>query len=259
MKNEQNKVNTALAAQGSTFLALANLDFASMVSEELDGLDIAPEKIKIPSGGVTVFEIPSMESDEAESVKEFSGVILHQHSLNMYYNSKYTGGSNPPDCGSYDGATGVGEPGGNCKKCPLNQYGSGENGGKACQNRRRLYILREGELFPLLFSLPAGSLKPFTRYLKQLLSKGNKSNAVVTKFSLKKATNAGGVPYSQAAFVQDRVLTHDEYAVIEKLSEQIKTYSTNVGFEDDGAGMEEYIDHETGEIIQPLTGGNKGV
>ena len=128
----KNKETTAITTQGSSFLTLADLDFTTMVSEELDGLDIAPEKIKIPSGGVTVFEIPSMDSDEAESVKEFSGVILHQHALNMYYNSKYTGGSNPPDCGSYDGVTGIGEPGGNCKKCPLNQYGSGDNGGKAC-------------------------------------------------------------------------------------------------------------------------------
>ena len=60
-----------------------------------------------------------------------------------------------------------------------------------CQNRRRIYLLRDGELFPMLLSLPTGSLQEFTRYLVSLLTKGRKSNAVVTRFSLQKATNKG--------------------------------------------------------------------
>ena len=75
------------------------------------------------------------------------------------YATKYTGGNQPPDCCSFDGVTGEGEPGGACRKCPLNQFGSGENGAKACKNRRRIYVLREGEIFPLLLSLPTGSLQ----------------------------------------------------------------------------------------------------
>jgi len=257
----KNKESTAVVAQEPSFLTLANVDLAATISEELDGLDISPEKVKIPSGGTTSFEIPSLDGDEAESVKEFTAVILHQHALNMYYKSEYTGGSSPPDCGSYDGSVGTGDPGGNCKKCKLNEYGSGKNGGKACQNRRRLYILREGEIFPLLLSLPAGSLKSFARYAKLIVSQHGKTNAVVTKFSLKKAINVNNVAYSQAVFAKDRALTPEEYAVIEKLSEQIKAYSASVGFEDDGGVLadEEYIDPETGEVIQPLAGGQNSV
>jgi hypothetical protein len=147
------KENNALIAQTGGFTALANTDFSAMVSGELDGLDLSFERVKIPAGGSTAFELPT-EGEETEMVKEFSAVILHQHALNAYYKTKYTGGSNPPDCGSYDGKVGIGEPGGICANCLLNRYGSDENGnGKGCKNKRRLYILREGEMFPLLYAL----------------------------------------------------------------------------------------------------------
>ena len=243
--------NTALSVQTNGFVALANSDFAAMVNEELDGLDIGFERIKIPSGGVTMFEMPAEDSDDTISVKEFSGVILHHHPLFSYYKNKYTGGNNPPDCGSFDGVTGVGNPSGNCKVCPFNQFGSGENGSKACKNRRRVYILREGEVFPLLLSLPTGSLKAFTRYIKQQLSKGRKLNSIVTRFALKKAVNSGGIAYSQAVFALDRVLTPDEYVIIGRLSEQVKTLSGHIGY-DTSTNEDSYVDPETGEIIEPL-------
>ena len=56
----------------------------------------------------------------------------------------------------------------------------------------------------MLLSLPTGSLKDFTRYLMRLLGKGLKSNAVLTRFTLKKAVNAGGIAFSQAQFSQAR-------------------------------------------------------
>jgi len=258
-----NNKETALQAQKSTgYLALANNDIGAMMAEELDGLDAGFERIKIPSAGSTVFEMPG-EGDDTESVKEFSAVILYHHPLFCYYKSKYTGGNNPPDCGSFDGITGEGDPGGKCKTCPLNQFGSADEGnGKACKNRRRIYVLKEGEIFPLLLSLPTGSLKEFTRYIKKLLSKGRKSNAVVTRFTLKKATNSGGVVYSQAGFAIDRPLTPEEYSLIEKLSEQVKAYSSRVAYDydrDDVADIDIQVDEETGEVIQPLNGGGGNV
>ena len=251
------KENNELMNVGG-FTELANMDMATMMAEELDGLDAGFERIKIPSAGSTVFEVPGEDPAEPEAVKEFSAVILYHHPLFAFYKSKYTGGNNPPDCGSYDGVFGQGDPGGNCKSCPNNQFGTGENGSKACKNRRRIYVLREGEIFPLLLSLPTGSLKELTRYLKRLLSKGRKSNSVVTRFSLKKATNSSGIAYSQAQFAVDRTLTPEEQALIEKMTEQVKAYSQQVAFDYDNAadtGMEDInVDPETGEIIHPLGG-----
>jgi len=253
MANKKNEM--ALQPQESGFIQLANTDMAAMMAEELDGLDAGFERIKIPSAGSTVFEFPGEDGD-TEPVKEFSAVILYHHPLFAYYKSKYTGGNNPPDCGSYDGITGEGDPGGECKRCPYNQFGSGENGSKACKNRRRIFVLREGEIFPLLLSLPTGSLRELTKYLKRLLSKGRKSNSVVTRFSLQKATNSGGLAYSQAQFTIDRPLTPEEFACVDRLSTQVKAYSKQVAYDYDTSLDVEpdapVIDPETGELVEPL-------
>ena len=181
-------------------------------------------------------------------VKDFSGVILFHHPMFTYYRERFSGGNNAPDCGSYDGITGVGNPGGVCATCPLNQFGSGENGGKACKNKRRIYVLREGELIPILLVLPTGSMKEFSVYIKRLLAKGKKSNSVVTKFSLKKVTNASGIAYSQAQFAVDRVLTAEEMPFVQAMSDQVKSFATRVAY-DDAPG--EVIDPVTGEVYDP--------
>ena len=241
------------------YLALRDTDFSAIMSEEMDGLTVSFDRIKIPIGGSTMFEIPGDDPDDVDAVKEFSAVILFHHPLFAYYKEKYTGGSNPPDCGSFDGVCGDGEPGGRCIECPFNQFGSGENGAKACKNRRRLYLLREGEAFPVLLSLPTASIKGFTRYITRLLSKGYKSNSVVTRFSLKKATNSGGVVYSQVQFSVDRKLTDEEYAIISGMSEQVKTLRTAVGYDAEDAATDAEVsaplnvDPETGEVIEPLS------
>ncbi len=249
--------NNNLVAQNG-YMALQNFNMATAIEEEMAGLDLTFDKIKVPSGGGVTFEMPTDDHDSPDSVKEFSGVILYHHPVRMYYKEKYTGANNPPDCGSFDGIVGEGSPGGSCAKCPLNQFGTAleDGAGKGCKDRRRIYILREGEIFPLLLSLPTGSLKNLTTYIKRLLSKGIKTGMVVTKFALKKATNANGVVYSQAVFTVNRILTADEQLVISKMSDQIKAIASSVGFDEDGTHDAEedmpIIDQETGEVLQPL-------
>ena len=215
MKNELMKTNN------TGFLALQDSNLREVMSEEMDGLSAAFERIKIPSGGGVMFEIPGENPEEPDTVKTFSAVILYQHSLNAYYQSEYQGGSNPPDCGSFDGHHGEGNPGGSCDSCPLNQYGSGKNGAKACKNRRRLYLLREGDIFPVILSLPTGSLKSFTRYLMRVIPK----------------------------FAVERVLSPEEYPLIAAVTEQVKALSKNVGYDTEDALR---VDPETGEVMEPL-------
>lgn len=247
------KKNTEITTvSNSGYLALKDFNFSDIVSGEMDGLAASFERIKIPAGGMTMFEIPGDNPDEPENVKEFSAVILYHHPLFAYYKDKYTGGSNPPDCGSFDGVIGEGTPGGECAKCPYNQFGSGENGAKACKNRRRIYLLREGEIFPMILSLPTGSLKDFSRYLMRQLSKGNKSNMVVTRFSLKKATNNSGIAYSQAQFALDRKLTAEEYALVSAMSDQVKAFQNTLGYDTEETAVAIQVDPATGEVIEPL-------
>ncbi len=249
----KNNVSTAIKATSSAFSALKDFNLSDALSEELSGLSGAFERIKIPAGGMTVFEIPGENPDSPETVREFSSVILYQHPLHSYYSDKYTGGSNPPDCGSFDGVVGTGNPGGECARCQFNKFGSGENGAKACKNRRRIYLLREGEIFPMILSLPTSSLKDFSRYIMRLLTRGKKSNAIVTRFTLKKATSNSGIAYSQAQFSVDRTLTDEEYALISKLTGQVKAYSVHVGYDNEApADAAANVDAETGEIAEPL-------
>ena len=229
---EIQEITSITTKQATGFLALRDFDFSSVISEEMEGLNAFFERIKMPSGDTTLFQIPSEDPEEPEFEKEFTAVILHHHPIRAYFKTKFTGASNPPDCGSLDGLTGYGNPGGDCKTCPFNEFGTWENDAKACKERQRLYLLREGELFPVVLSIPTGSLRELGRYLMRLLSKGLKSNAVVTRFSLSKATNKGGIVYAKAAFKVERRLTAEELPLIVKLSEQIKTISGKIGFED---------------------------
>ncbi len=232
----------------NNYTALKDFNLAEALTSELGGMDISFDRVSIPAAGGQAFEVPGEMPGETDMVKDFSGVILFHHPMFTYYRERFSGGNNAPDCGSYDGISGVGNPGGVCATCPLNQFGSGENGGKACKNKRRIYVLREGELIPILLVLPTGSMKEFSVYIKRLLAKGKKSNSVVTKFSLKKVTNASGIAYSQAQFAVDRVLTAEEMPFVQAMSDQVKSFATRVAY-DDAPG--EMIDPVTGEVYDP--------
>ena len=125
-------------------------------------------------------------------------------------------------------SVGIGTPSGNCADCLFNEFGTGANGAKACKELRRLYLLREGDIFPLILSLPTGSLKAFSRYLMRCLPKWGASNAGVTKFTLTKATNSGGIIFTKAQFQMERKLTEQELALVESLTESVKLLSQNV-------------------------------
>ena len=226
------QTGTELAAQDglSEQGGFANTEALSIIQESMDdlaGLEFGLDRIKLPAGGVTAFEVPGDE-DETEMVKDITGVILYNHPAYAYYINPYTGGNNPPDCASVDGLNGTGNPGGNCKTCPFNQFGSGDGQGKACKNRRMLYIMREGELFPMMLNLPTGSLKEFTKYVKRQLTKGRRLSRIVTKIQLKKAKSATGIDFSQAVFSFVRMLNPAEVAAMEQMTEQVKGYAANL-------------------------------
>ena len=236
---------------GTDYTMLKNFNLSEALASEMNGLDVSFDRVTIPAAGGTMFEVPGELPGDTEAVKEFTGVILYHHPLYAYYRTRFNGGNNPPDCGSYDGNTGIGDPGGSCAKCPLNQFGSGDNGGKACKNKRRVYVLRPGELIPVLLTLPAGSMREFGVYIKRLLAKGKKSNGVVTRFSLQRAQNANGIAYSMAKFAVDRVLSADEMKYVAAMANEIKSYADRVAYDDGSSG--EIIDPFTGEITDAVS------
>ena len=249
-----NETSNALTTIESGYIALADTDLSEIMAEDCQGLEFTLDRVKLPAGGGIAFEIPSSDGTDAEMEKELRGIIVFNHPAYAYYTDKYSGGSNPPDCGSFDGVCGTGNPGGSCADCPYNKFGSGEGQSKACKNKRMLYILREGEIFPVVLSLPTGSLRAFTQYMKSQLTKGRKLKDVVTKISLKKATNASGITFSQAVFSFDRVLTDAEKKAVSGIVESTKSYAANLNpvSVTDLNDAVPFVDETTGEIIEPL-------
>lgn len=254
MSNQIAKKETNAIANVGGFATQADMQWLNeAMNEDCAGIELQLDRIKIPAGGSTAFEIPSADGDDTEMVKEITGVILFNHPANAYYKDKYTGGSNPPDCSSFDGMHGTGTPGGNCKTCPFNKFGSGDGKSKACKNRRMLYILREGHLFPVILNLPVGSSAAYKNYVKHLLTQRSSLSRVVTTISLKKAMSDSNIAYSQAAFKFVRPLTNEEIESLAPMVDQMKTYAANLTTADLMADEEApFVDAETGEVIEPL-------
>ena len=231
------------------------LDSQAMM-EELEGLDLTFDRVKIPSGGGLAFEIPL--DDEVDTVKEFVGVIVDHQRVNVHWASVLPGQGQPSACSSVDGKTGVAAPDADlawagrtqaCAECPLNQWGSDEGGGggKACKNMVRIYIVREGDAFPLMLTLPPTSIRNWANYLaKRVLAKGLRPHQVVTRIGLKREQSRGGITYSQATFKPVGVLSQDVQQQMSAYSQSIKRvtrglgitsedYATGSTFEDDGA------------------------
>ena len=217
----------------------AVLDQEAMM-EELEGLELSFDRVKIPSGGRPAFEIP-IDDDEVDTAKEIVGVIVDHHRVNAYWPASFSGQGQPPACSSMDGKTGVAPPDSevawagreqSCATCPLNQWGSDEGGGggKACKNMVRLYILREGDVFPLMLTLPPTSIKNWSNYLaKRVLARGLRPHQVVTRIGLKKEQSRTGIAYSQATFKLAGVLSTELQAQMYAYSQSIKRATRGLG------------------------------
>ena len=138
-----------------------------------------------------------------------------------------------------DGKVGMDQDGNRkpCNSCPMNEWGTAEDErGKACKNMHRLYIIREGEMLPLLLTLPPTSLKNLSDYIAlRIVSKGMRSYGVVTKVSLKKAQNAGGINYSQAVFSLAGKLSPEQTKAMAEYSQGIRSITRQLA-----VGAEEY-------------------
>jgi len=189
--------------------AIPSAELQKQLAKEMEGLRMPPPpRIKVPSGGALVFEVPTDDPEQPESVRELKAVILAHHAVNRYYErglDENGGESNPPDCMSFNGREGMNRHTGEiraCETCPLNKFGSGRGGvGKACSNRHRLYLLLENEPLPYILEVPPTSLTGMTNYLVNLIYRRKAaSSGAVTRLTLKKAENKGGVKYSEVQF-----------------------------------------------------------
>lgn len=210
MYTTENNAMTVSQNQEQKFMLpdMVDSDFSPEdMADDMDGLSMSFNRVKIPSGGSIQFEIPTDDPENPDYAKSLVGVILYNHATCAYWPPKDDDSDdegeddNNPLCSSLDGKTGVGTPGGTCATCPLNAYGTAEKGkGKACKNMRILYLLRSGEYLPLQFNLPPTSIRSFGEFMNRAFRLRNRNPyGSVVEIKLKKENN-GKQDYSVATF-----------------------------------------------------------
>ena len=126
------------------------------------------------------------------------------------------------------GETGYGMPGGDCFTCPLNQWGSADgSGGKACKEKRMLFILRATDLLPIVIQAPSTSLQPIKKYLLRLASQGLPYWSVMTSLALEKAQSGSGIAYSRIAPSSSGPVPEEQR---EKLAEYVAAIKPIIGY-----------------------------
>ena len=202
--NTQGEKNKYLLGFDNEFFA------ADELQEEMEGIEISYQRVKIPAGGGLQFELPNLlDANDPEYVSELVGVIVHHCSSNAYWNDTNIA----PLCTSNDGKVGSGSPGGQCKVCQFNKFGSGFGGkGKACKNMKKVYILRPGERVPVCLTLPATSIKPFNDFIVEVvINKSRPLATVESRIRLQRVTSKDGAnTYSVANFALGECFAGEE-------------------------------------------------
>lgn len=230
-------------AQADTGVLNEVLD-ANLAGQEMGAGDL--DRVKIPSGGQTVFEVPTLEGTDA--AKTIQGVIVHHSLQRVYWKDSLdeTGGGQPPDCQSPDNTWGYGQPGDElrakgrgCGDCPYSNFGSADDGegrGQACKQVHLLFVVTKDELLPFVISLPPTSLKPAKSYLWKLSSRLVPFYGVVTEIGLVKDSNQDGTEYAKATFSAVHRLTDEERARIKEYADKLApVFSATRAFDENAA------------------------
>lgn len=189
------------------------------IQVNMDGAPVSESnltKIKVPSGGSTFFTVPTLGGEEAE--KALVGTVVFHRPGRVYYSTPFSDAGDDdrfPDCYSDTGTIGHGNPGGNCDACPMNQFGSASrNGkqtqGKACSERKTLYILRGEQMMPDVVSVPPSSLKALNQFLFKLSTSGIKYYEALISITLERVKSGDGIDYAEARFAFVRKLSEQE-------------------------------------------------
>ena len=239
---------------------IPNPDEIAAIRDELADIDRVPfGRIKIAGGGAGVFNVTEAgdEDDDAKAVNEIVGVILFSHKTNAYWAEKYGESDDvTPTCASMNGDEGtVTEtqellP---CDKCPNNQFGI-NGSGKACKNMRRLYIMRDGDMFPLILTLPPTSLGGYDKFRTKILLGRKPMQSVLVKITLKSDKNPAGIKYSKASFEAVGILPPDEAQRVKAYAAEFSGAAQRVGIKGDDANAAEQTNVGYGNTQQTNVG-----
>lgn len=201
LANAQPFVPTGFAAldvRNQAFLHEIMAD--NLAGDSLTARDLP--RLTVPPGGMKFWTIKTPEGDHPAQALE--GIIVHWDQPRAWWEKtlEESGGNAPPDCSSPDGKVGTDVNGVTyaCAPCRLNQFGSAPNGrGKACKEKRMLYVLMPDRMLPTVVQAPSTSIAPIREYFVQLID-GEEPRpywATKTQLSLETITPGDGFPYSR--------------------------------------------------------------
>jgi hypothetical protein len=195
-------------------LTVPTEELTELLAENLGGAGLTPfalKRIYVPSGGDTYWRVPDLSGKDVRE-ETIVGIILHNQYARGYWDTPYgQGEKGPPSCTSYAlNSEGIGTPGGECATCPYNQFGSKkDSGGKACSEKRFLFLLSPGDFLPIVIQGPATSLKSIFNYGMELTRKGMRLHQVVTSFILESEKHGGYDTSVIKLSVSDRLSPED--------------------------------------------------
>ena len=206
---------------------VAPAPLALSVTEEEARAVQAAFATNVASGSITEFDLPRIQVMKGEALwkvptlegfettRSIEGVIVFARDTRAYYPGMETK-NQPPDCSSIDGLTGVAKAGvnlgGDCKKCSMAQWDSGDNGAQACKQSKQLFMLRGSSMFLEVVSLPPTSMKAVRQFFLKLVTQGVQYYAGIVRIDLVEAKNAANQTYGKADMKFVRRLTADEIA-----------------------------------------------
>lgn len=206
------KEDKAVAKREATGFAIVDVPEAKEVMigafDQLGITDRLLQRIKVPAGGMTAWEIEDLEGTRVEQHLDVIIVAMKGRQKAWWSTSMDDGGGGaPPSCVSTDGRTGIGinsldadaaQGKHACNECAWDKFGSSRAGGngKDCKDFALLFFFRQGSRIPSLLQVPATSLKGLQNYILRLIDGGKRFEGCVTRLGLKKTQSAGGITYS---------------------------------------------------------------
>lgn len=247
------ETSKALVTRGNSGFAIVDDSAAAdiMISafDQLGLSNFQLDRIKIPSGGMTSWEVESLEGTSVEKHVDAIIVSMVGKQKSWWAVPMDEGGAgSPPSCSSKDGRTGLGNntldasaPDGKhaCQTCTWNQFGSsrGKGEGKDCSDTTLLFFFPKGGRIPSLLVVPATSLKSLQGYVLRLINAGKRMETCVTRLALKKTTSRSGISYSTLDISWAGDLGEEEAAGMVEIAKEFRAKSQEFSVHQDGGAV----------------------
>lgn len=169
-------------------------------------------------------------NDLGELLSELKGVVIYFHRAR----GQWVEGEKSPRCSSMNGVQGTNAEGKqiNCATCPLNPQVNGRWGDKDnCKELKRLFVLLEGERYPILLTLPPTSLKPWDQFESAVRRRGKALISFYTIFGLDSA-EAKGQRFAKIAPKMGPGLPAQVILQLAKIKDEVVRVAAEIGVEE---------------------------